>query len=58
MKEENEDLLIAMLPEILILFVAVLWSIVAIMTQQGLIGLFGLAILYRYYVRFAECRKS
>jgi len=58
MKEEIEEQLIAMLPEILILFVGVLWSIVAIMTQQGLIGLFGLAILYRCYVRFAECRKS
>ncbi|MCK5592875.1 hypothetical protein KAI31_02130 [Candidatus Bathyarchaeota archaeon] len=51
MKEENEDLLIAMLPEILILFVAVLWSIVAIMTNQGIVGLAGLAILYRRYVR-------
>ena len=54
MKEENEDLLIAMLPEILILLVAVLWSIVAIMTHNGFIGLCGLAILYRRYVRYGK----
>ena len=54
MKEEIEDLLIAMLPEIPILFVAVLWSIVAIMTSQGIIGLAGLAILYRRYVRLQK----
>ena len=54
MKEETEDLLIAMLPEFLVLFVAVLWSIVAIMTHQGIIGLVGLAILYRRYVRYGK----
>ena len=51
MKEENEDMLIVLLPEFLVLFVAVLWSIVAIMTSRGIIGLAGLAILYRRYVR-------
>jgi len=54
MKEENEDLLIAMLPEIPVFFVAVLWTILSIMTQQGIIGLIGLAILYRRYVRLAK----
>ena len=44
--EENIKTLLAELP---ILFVGTLWTILAIMTKQGYIGLGGLAILYRYY---------
>lgn len=49
MKEEYKDKFHFLLNESPILFVAVLWSIVAIMTQRGIIGLIGLAILYRRY---------
>ena len=49
MKEEYKADFHFLLNEAPILFVAVLWSIVAIMTNQGFIGLTGLAILYRRY---------
>ena len=49
MKEEYKDKFHFLLNEIPILFTAVLWSIVAIMTHNGYIGLLGLAILYRRY---------
>lgn len=34
-----------------VLFIATLWTIMAIMTNQSYIGLTGLAILYRRYTK-------
>jgi len=54
MTEERRNPLDFLLAEAPILFVAVLWTILAIMTNQGYIGLTGLAILYRRYAKKKE----
>lgn len=54
MTEERGHILDSLLTEIPILFVAVLWTILAVVTNQSHIGLIGLAILYRRYVKKKE----
>lgn len=49
MFEKYEENIKTLLAETPILFVGALWTILAIMTDQGYIGLAGLAILYRHY---------
>jgi len=51
MTEERGKLLDALLAEVPVLFVAALWTIIAVMTKQSYIGLAGLAILYRRYTK-------
>ena len=51
MTEERRHTLDFLLAESPILFVAVLWTILAVMTNQSYIGLTGLAILYRRYAK-------
>lgn len=51
MNEEREKIFNFLLAEIPILFVATLWTVLAFMTNQSYIGLAGLAILYRHYVK-------
>jgi len=54
MTEERRNTLDSLLAEAPVLFVAVLWTILAVMTKQGYIGLIGLAILYRRYAKKKE----
>jgi len=54
MTEERRIILDSLLAEAPILFVAVLWTILAVMTEQSYIGLTGLAILYRRYSKKKE----
>ena len=49
MFEKYEENIKTLLAETPILFVGALWTILAIMTDQGYMGLAGLAILYRHY---------
>lgn len=51
MAEERKDKLDLLLAEVPVLFIAVLWASLAVMTQNGFIGFFGLAILYRRYAK-------
>jgi len=51
MSEEREDIFNFLLLEIPVLFVATLWTVLAIVTNQSYIGLVGLAILYRHYMK-------
>ena len=57
MTEERRHTLDFLLAEAPILFVAVLWTILAVMTKQSYIGLTGLAILYRRYAKKKEVVK-
>ena len=54
MTEERRIILDSLLAEAPILFAAVLWTILAVMTNQSYIGLIGLAILYRRYAKKKE----
>jgi hypothetical protein len=49
--EERRDIFNSLLVEVPILFVATLWTILAVITNQSYIGLIGLAILYRRYAK-------
>lgn len=57
MAEERKDKLDLLLAEVPVLFIAVLWTILAVMTLQSYIGLAGLAILYRRYAKKKEEKK-
>jgi len=57
MSEERENTFNALLAEAPILFIATLWTILAIMTNQSYIGLIGLAILYRRYTKKKEVEE-
>ena len=57
MTEERRNTLNFLLAEAPILFVAVLWTILAVMTNESYIGLIGLAILYRRYAKKKEVTK-
>lgn len=54
MGEERRVILDSLLAEAPVLFVAALWTILAVMTNQSYIGLVGLAILYRRYAKKEE----
>jgi len=58
MSEERRIILDSLLAEVPILFVATLWTILAVMTNQSYIGLIGLAILYRRYAKKKEAAKK
>lgn len=47
-----------LLTEAPILFVASLWTILAVMTNQSYIGLLGLAILCRHYIKKGKKNDS
>lgn len=54
MSEERENIFNSLLAEVPILFIAILWTTLAVMTGQSYIGLIGLAILYRRYTKKEE----
>lgn len=58
MDEKYKDTLNTLLAEAHILFVAILWTILAVMTNQSYIGLAGLAILYRHYTKKNEVGEN
>lgn len=58
MSEERREIFNSLLVEFPILFIATLWTILAVITNQSYIGLVGLAILYRRYTKKNEVDKK
>lgn len=58
MSEERREIFNSLLIEFPILFIATLWTILAVITNQSYIGLIGLAILYRRYAKKSKVDEN